>query len=189
MPLQWTPKGFAITQYSHEDVEQIGLAKIDLLGIRALTVVADALAFIQQRHHQTIDLNVIPPGDPRVAAMLSHGKPSASFNVSRPVHSARFASSKRTTVTDLAVANAFFKPGPATGGMAQTFIRRYRGEAATSYLHPALEPILRTTKGVLLFQEQILRVARDIAGLTWAEADHLRRGMSKFEADQMAAIR
>jgi DNA polymerase III alpha subunit len=96
---------------------------------------------------------------------------------------------KVTNLTDLAVANAFFKPGPATGGMAQTFVRRYRGEAKTDYLHPALEPILRTTKGVLLFQEQILRVAREIAGLTWAEADQLRRGMSKFEADRMVAIR
>ncbi len=90
---------------------------------------------------------------------------------------------------DLAVANAFFKPGPATGGMAPAFIRRYRGEEPVHYLHPALEPILNTTKGVLLFQEQILRVAREIAGLSWEEADHLRRGMSKFQTDEMKAMR
>jgi DNA polymerase III alpha subunit len=92
-------------------------------------------------------------------------------------------------VQDLAIANAFFKPGPALGGMAQHFIRRYRGVEPVAYLHPALEPILRRTKGVLIFQEQILRIAREIAGLSWAEADHLRKGMSKFQSDEMAAMR
>ncbi len=89
---------------------------------------------------------------------------------------------------DLAVANAFFKPGPATGGMAENFVRRYRGEEDVEYLHPVLEPILRSTRGVLLFQEQILRVAREVAGLSWVEADALRRGMSKFEPATMDAI-
>jgi len=93
------------------------------------------------------------------------------------------------SVADLAVANAFFKPGPATGGMARTFIRRYRGEEAVTFLHPALAPILARTQGVLLFQEQILRVAIEIAGLDWEQADHLRRGMSKFQPEEMAAMR
>ena len=96
---------------------------------------------------------------------------------------------KARTVADLAIANAFFKPGPAMGGMAAAFVRRYRGEEAVAYLHPALKPILGPTKGVLIFQEQILRLAREIAGLTWAQADQLRRGMSHFGADQMTAIR
>ena len=89
------------------------------------------------------------------------------------------------TVHDLAVANAFFKPGPATGGMAESFIRRYRGEAQVQYLHLALEPILKSTQGVLLFQEQILRVATEIAGLSWKQAGYLRRGMSKMDPKEM----
>ena len=96
---------------------------------------------------------------------------------------------KARTVADLAMANAFFKPGPAMGGMASAFVRRYRGEEPVAYLHPALRPILGPTKGVLIFQEQILRLAREIAGLSWAQADQLRRGMSHFGADQMDAIR
>ena len=92
-------------------------------------------------------------------------------------------------MADLAIANAFFKPGPAMGGMADAFVRRYRGEEAVAYLHPALKPILGPTKGVLIFQEQMLRLAREIAGLTWAQADQLRRGMSHFGAEEMAAIR
>ena len=92
------------------------------------------------------------------------------------------------SVRDLAAANAFFKPGPATGGMAQAFVRRYRGEEPVTFLHPALAPILGPTQGVLLFQEQILRVAREIAGLSWAQADRLRRGMSHFGHQEMADL-
>jgi DNA polymerase-3 subunit alpha len=93
------------------------------------------------------------------------------------------------SVRDLAIANAFFKPGPSTGGMAHAFVRRYRGEEPVTYLHPSLAPILGPTKGVLIFQEQILRVAREIAGLSWAQADHLRRGMSKFQPEEMTELR
>ena len=93
------------------------------------------------------------------------------------------------TVRDLAVANAFFKPGPATGGMAGAFVRRYRGEESVSYLHPSLATILGPTRGVLLFQEQILRVATEVAGLTWQQADQLRKGMSHFGVKQMEALR
>ncbi len=89
---------------------------------------------------------------------------------------------------DLAVANAFFKPGPATGGMARAFVRRYRGEEPVQFLHPALAPILGATQGILLFQEQVLRVAREIAGLSWAQADQLRRGMGHFGHDEMAEM-
>jgi len=91
-------------------------------------------------------------------------------------------------VADLAVAGAFFKPGPAMGGMARAFVRRYRGEEPVTFLHPALEPILGRTMGVLLFQEQILRIAREIAGLSWEQADGLRRGMSKFQAHEIEAL-
>jgi DNA polymerase III alpha subunit len=91
-------------------------------------------------------------------------------------------------VADLAVAGAFFKPGPAMGGMARTFVRRYRGEEPVAYLHSSLEPILARTKGVLLFQEQVLRVATEIAGLSWEQADRLRTGMSKFQAAEMDAL-
>ena len=91
------------------------------------------------------------------------------------------------TVRDLAVANAFFKPA-ATGGLADAFVQRYRGAAPVRYLHPALAPILAPTMGVLLFQEQILRVAVEIAGLSWAQADFLRRGMSKMDAAEMTPL-
>ncbi len=189
LPLQWTAKGFLITQFDHNDVEQIGLPKIDLLGIRALTVLADATALVRKHHDAGFTLDQIDEGDPETEQMLRQGDTVGVFQCESTGARRTLRQLKVRSVRDLAVANAFFKPGPATGGMAQAFIRRYRGEEPVHYLHPTLTPILNPTKGVLLFQEQILRVAREIAGLSWEEADHLRRGMSKFQTAEMKAMR
>ncbi|MDX1613600.1 MAG: DNA polymerase III subunit alpha [Candidatus Promineifilaceae bacterium] len=189
VPLQWAPKGFATTQYDHRDLERLGLAKLDLLGIRALTVLADAAELVRQHHDPAFRLNGIPLDDSTTARLLATGRTVGVFQCESTGAQRTLRQLRASSITDLAVANAFFKPGPATGGMARTFVRRYRNEAPVAYLHPALAPILETTKGVLIFQEQILRLATEIAGLTWEEADHLRRGMSKFQAEEMEAIR
>ncbi|MFN8442640.1 MAG: hypothetical protein U0175_17835, partial [Caldilineaceae bacterium] len=188
-PVQWTPKGFLIIQYDHEHAEAIGLAKLDLLGIRALTVLATTTQLVHQHFDSTFRLETIPLNDPTTADMLAAGDTIGVFQCESSGARRTLRQLKAKTVTDLAVANAFFKPGPATGGMATNFIRRYRGDEPTRYLHPALEPILGFTKGVLIFQEQVLRVGRQIAGLSWGEADYLRKGMSKFQASAMAEIR
>lgn len=184
-PVQWTPKGFLISQFGHEDMEVLGLPKIDLLGIRALTVLADAAELVRTHSDPAFRLEAIPLEDERTGALVARGDTVGVFQCDSNGARRTLRQLQARTVRDLAVANAFFKPGPATGGMATDFIRRYRGEARVAYLHPALEPILAPTQGVLLFQEQILRVAVEIAGLSWAEADHLRRGMSKFESQAM----
>ncbi len=189
VPVQWAPKGFLTTQFDHVDVEAIGLPKIDLLGIRALTVLADAAELVRRNFAPDFRLDAIPLDDPLTADLLERGDTVGVFQCESSGARRTLRQLRARTVADLAVANAFFKPGPATGGMARAFVRRYRGEEAVSYLHPALAPILRPTQGVLLFQEQILRLARDIAGLSWEQADHLRRGMSKFRAEEMATMR
>lgn len=188
VPVQLAPKGFLTTQYDFRDVEQIGLPKIDLLGIRALTVLADAAQLIQARHDPSFRLADIPLTDAATAVTLRQAQTVGVFQCESTGAQRTLRQLQTETIRDLAVANAFFKPGPALGGMVQSFIRRYRGQEAVSYLHPSLEPILGQTRGVLLFQEQILRIATEVAGLTWAEADRLRRGMSKFRADEMSAI-
>ena len=189
LPVQWAPKGFLITQFEHGDVEALGLPKMDLLGIRALTVLADAAELARRRHDPAFRLADIPLDDPATAALIERAETIGVFQCESDGAQRTLRKLKARTVADLAIANAFFKPGPAMGGMAAAFVRRYRGEEAVAYLHPALKPILGPTKGVLIFQEQILRLAREIAGLTWAQADQLRRGMSHFGADQMTAIR
>jgi len=188
IPVQWAAKGYVATQYPHQDVEAIGLPKIDLLGIRALTVLADTAVSIRARHAPNFRLEEIPLDDKTTSQILSRGETIGVFQCESSGAQRTLRQLKATTVRDLAVANAFFKPGPATGGMAKAFVRRYRGEEKASYLHPALEPILSPTQGVLLFQEQVLRIAVEVAGLSWAQADHLRRGMSKFKAREMATM-
>jgi DNA-directed DNA polymerase III PolC len=189
VPVQWASKGFLITQFDHDDVEAIGLPKMDLLGIRALTVLADAAELVQTHFDSTFTLNAIPMNDPATAALLARGDAVGVFQCESEGAQRTLRQLRAATVRDLAVANAFFKPGPATGGMAASFVRRYRGEEPVTFLHPALAPILRPTQGVLLFQEQILRVATEIAGLSWAEAEELRKGMSKFRPEAIAALR
>ncbi|HAJ34404.1 MAG TPA: hypothetical protein DCL15_01745 [Chloroflexi bacterium] len=188
VPVQMAPKGFLITQFDHGDVETLGLPKIDLLGIRALTVLADAADLVRTHYDPTFRVDAIPLEDVQTGDMLARGDAIGVFQCESSGAQRTLRQLQARTVQDLAIANAFFKPGPALGGMAQHFIRRYRGVEPVSYLHPALAPILHRTKGVLIFQEQILRIAREIAGLSWAEADHLRKGMSKFQSDEMAAM-
>ncbi|HSN74827.1 MAG TPA: DNA polymerase III subunit alpha [Anaerolineae bacterium] len=188
VPVQWTVKGFLITQYDHSDVETIGLPKLDLLGIRALTVLADA-AELARRRDPAFRLDAIPLDDPATGDLLARAETIGVFQCESTGAQRTLRQLKARTVQDLATANAFFKPGPALGGMARLFVLRYRGEAPVAYLHPALEPILGRTKGVLIFQEQILRIATEIAGLSWQQADFLRRGMSHFGRQEMESMR
>jgi DNA-directed DNA polymerase III PolC len=188
VPLQWAPKGFLITQFDHGDVEALGLPKLDLLGIRALSVLADAERLVQQHYDPAFRLADVPLDDPDTTALLARAETVGVFQCESVGARRTLRQLQARTVRDLAVANAFFKPGPATGGMYQAFIRRYRGEEPVSFLRPSLEPILGPTKGVLLFQEQVLRVAREIAGLSWTQADQLRRGMGHFGHEEMAEM-
>ncbi|HEX6383453.1 MAG TPA: DNA polymerase III subunit alpha [Anaerolineae bacterium] len=189
VPVQLAPKGFLITQFDYRDLETVGLPKIDLLGIRALTVLADTADLVRACHDSGFRLEHIPLEDARTGELLARGQAIGVFQCESAGAQRTLRQLQVRTVADLAIANAFFKPGPAMGGMARAFIRRYRGEEPVSYLHPALKPILSQTQGVLLFQEQVLRIATEIAGLSWAQADHLRYGMSKFKAREMAALR
>ncbi len=188
VPVQYAPKGFLITQFDYRDIESLGLPKLDLLGIRALTVLADTADLVRRFHNPDFRLAQIPLDDPETARLLEEGDTIGVFQCESAGARRTLRQLRARNLFDLAVANAFFKPGPATGGMAQTFIRRYRGEEEVQYLHPTLVPILSATQGVLIFQEQVLRLATEIAGLSWEQADHLRRGMSKFQAEEMAAM-
>ena len=126
-----------------------------------------------RRHDPAFRLADIPLDDRATAALIERAETIGVFQCESDGAQRTLRKLRARTVADLAIANAFFKPGPAMGGMAAAFVRRYRGEEAVAYLHPALKPILGPTKGVLIFQEQILRLAREIAGLTWAQADQI----------------
>ena len=185
VPVQLAAKGCLITQYDHVDVETIGLPKIDLLGIRALTVLADSADAVRKHHNPNFKLADVPADDQATGSMLTKGNTIGIFQCESEGARRTLLKLRAKNVEDLAVANAFFKPGPATGGMADAFVQRYRGQSSVTFLHPSLEPILGKTQGILLFQEQILRVATEIAGLSWQQAGFLRRGMSKMQRQEM----
>lgn len=188
LPVQFGTSGHAVTQFDHTGVEAIGIPKIDLLGNRALSVIAEIERLVEENQISQ-PAEVIGQHDQLTSDLLTRADTIGVFQCESEGARRTLKKLQVKTVEDLAIANAFFKPGPATGGMADRFIMRYRGEEPVHFLHPSLKPILKNTKGVLLFQEQVLRVAVEIAGLSWGDADILRRGMTKFRPDYMDQLK
>jgi DNA polymerase-3 subunit alpha len=188
LPVQWSQKGFLVTQYDFRDLEELGLPKLDLLGIRALTVMADAAELVCRDYAPDFRVEDIPFEDKPTQDLLASGETIGVFQCESLGAMRTLRGLRARTIRDLAIANAFFRPGPLMGGMAESFIRRYRGEEPVAYLHLALEPILGITRGVLIFQEQVLRIGREIAGLSWEQADQLRRGISKSRSLDMGDV-
>ena len=189
VPLQLAAKGLIITQYDLHGIEQLGLVKIDLLGIRALTVVADSIERVRRREPE-FSCNAIPDGDTATGDMLAEAATIGCFQIESPGMRRTLRELGTRTVQDLTVSLALYKPGPMRGGLKDAFVRRHRGEEPTEYLHPALEPILRTTHGVVLYQEQVLRIAHELAGFTLGEADTLRRAIAHLgHGDEMMPLR
>ena len=189
VPLQHATKGLAITQFDLHGIEAAGLIKIDLLGISALTVVADCAELIQ-RTQPDFRLDAIPNDDALTQAALSSANTIGGFQIESPGMRFTLRELSVRTINDLIVALALYRPGPLKGGLKDAFVRRHLKQEATTYLHPALEPILRETYGVILYQEQVLRIAHEVAGFTLGQADILRRAMSKFRsAHEMDRLR
>ena len=189
VPLQHATKGLLITQFDLTSIEKLGLIKIDLLGISALTVVADCVELIRQRQPD-FTLDRIPLDDAATADTLSLAHSIGCFQVESPGMRFTLRELAVRNIDDLIAALALYRPGPLKGGLKDAFVRRHLGQEVAEYLHPALEPILRETYGVILYQEQVLRIAHEVAGLTLGEADMLRRAMSKFRsAHEMEQLR
>jgi DNA polymerase-3 subunit alpha len=186
-------KGITITQLDLTSVEALGLVKIDLLGIRGLTVMSDVATAVQawrSREYRTagVVLESIPMNDPQTSARLEKGLTIGCFQIESPGMRATLREIKARTLDDLIVALSLYRPGPITGGMKDDFVRRFKGQEKVSYLHPALEPILKETFGVVMYQEQVLRLAHELAGLSLADADLLRRAMSHFDPGRQMQI-
>ncbi len=181
VPLQHATKGLLVTQFDMSGIEKLGLVKIDLLGISGLTVIADCIELIQRRQPD-FTLESIPRQDAGAAQALSTAHTIGCFQIESPGMRMTLRELSTRTVDDLIVALALYRPGPLKGGLKDAFVQRHLGQESAEYLHPALEPILRETYGVILYQEQVLRLAHEVAGLTLGEADLLRRAMSKFRS-------
>jgi DNA-directed DNA polymerase III PolC len=190
-PTQVAAKGVVITQFDLESVERLGLVKIDLLGIRGLTVLGDVLEIVAEEKAKgsqpagtsalTEILETIPTDDPAVSQLVSEGQTIGCFQIESPGMRATLKEIRARSVDDIMVALSLYRPGPLTGGLKDAFVRRHLGREATEYLHPALSTLLEDTYGVILYQEQVLRIAHELAGFSLADADLLRRAMSHFD--------
>jgi DNA-directed DNA polymerase III PolC len=179
-------KGVTITQFDLGAVEAFGLVKIDLLGIRGLTVLGDVAEFIAlsapERYSGLLDvLDSTPTDDTDTSDRLETGGTIGCFQIESPGMRATLREIRARSEDDLMAALALYRPGPLSGGLKDAFVRRFKGLEEVSQIHPALAPILDETYGVILYQEQVLRIAHDLAGFSMAEADLLRRAMSHFD--------
>ena len=189
LPLQKTKEDAIITQYPKDDVESIGLLKMDFLGLRTLTVVNKTIESIRERYGVEVDFDTIPDDDPETYHMLSVGDSIGVFQLEGTGLRAVLKELQPNNLEDIIALVALYRPGPLGSGMVEDFIARKHGEQAITYLDPKLEPILNTTYGVILYQEQVMQIASALSGFTLGEADMLRRAMGKKKPEIIAGYK
>jgi DNA-directed DNA polymerase III PolC len=195
VPTHLASKGMVITQFDLKSVEKIGLVKIDMLGTRGLTVLGEVAGKIyhwnKRGYKNPLDvLDAIPDDDPDTAALVRSTHTIGCFQIESPGMRATLKEIDAESPEDLMVALALYRPGPMTGGLKNSFVQRRLGKEPVEHLHPALASLLEDTYGVILYQEQVLQIASQIAGLSLVDADLLRRAMSHFDpGDRMKTLK
>lgn len=179
-PIQVSANGVKLVQFDKDDVELFGLVKLDVLGLRMLATLSEAMELISVRQNLEFDLRAIALDEPQVFNLIRAGKTIGVFQIESQGQMHVLAQHQPEIFDDLISEVALFRPGPLQGGMVNPFIRRRRGLEPVRYEHPDLESILHDTYGVILFQEQILEIAHQFAGMSLEEADDFRALMSKF---------
>lgn len=194
VPLYCEPgeKTHLVTQFDKDDVEAVGLVKFDFLGLKTLTIIDRALRIINQNNiaqSSNIDISLIPLDDSATFQLLKECKSTAVFQLESHGMRDLIKRLQPDCFEDLIALVALFRPGPLQSGMVDDFINRKHGRAKVTYPHPDLEPILRSTYGVILYQEQVMQIAQVLAGYTLGAADILRRAMGKKKPEEMAKQR
>jgi DNA polymerase-3 subunit alpha len=172
-----------ICQYEMEPLEKVGMLKMDLLGLKTLTVIHDAVEMIAERSGERIDIDALTLDDPKVYELLRRGRTAGVFQFESALATDTLRAMKCDRFDDLVASNALLRPGPLDKGMHTVFIRRKVGLEAVSYPHESLREILEPTYGVITYQEQVMRIANVLAGFSLAEADVLRKAVGKKDAD------
>ncbi len=181
--------GRVVVQWDKEDCADLGLIKVDLLGLGMMAVLEDSLVLIRTHYKREVDLGQLPPDDPETYKALRQGDTVGMFQVESRAQQATLPRMKPVRFYDLVVQVAIIRPGPIVGKMMHPYLARRQGKMPPDCLHPSLEPVLRRTLGVPLFQEQLLRIAMVAANFTGGEAEELRRAMGfKRSAERMKHI-
>ncbi|MEJ6949689.1 DNA polymerase III subunit alpha [Natronospora cellulosivora (SeqCode)] len=188
IPLQLQDESI-ITQLPMNDLESLGLLKMDFLGLRNLTVINKALDLIAKRHNVEIDIENIALDDPQVYKLIQSGKTLGVFQMESYLFQDLNQRLKPDRFNDLVAILALGRPGPLGSGLVDQYIDSRHGLREAEYLHPELESILKETFGLILYQEQVMEIASKLGGYTMGEADLLRRGMGKKKKELMASER
>ncbi|MFQ6104560.1 MAG: DNA polymerase III subunit alpha, partial [Candidatus Glassbacteria bacterium] len=189
VPLYKTSKSEVTTQYDMKSVEKIGLLKMDFLGLKTLTVIEDSLRRVERIYNKHITVEEIPFDDKKVLKLLGEGQTAGVFQFEGNVPTEVLKKMKPDCFEDLIAVNALIRPGALNSGMTDEYILRKHGKAKVEYPHPIIEPVLKDTYGVILYQEQVMSIANMMAGFSMGQADILRRAMGKKMPEEMAAQR
>lgn len=189
VPLQLGNEGSVITQYDKDKVENLGLLKMDFLGLRTLTVIGDTIRFIEETTGEKIDIDNIPLADKKTCQMLCDGDTYGVFQLESAGITKLVMELAPESFEDLIPLVALYRPGPLGTGMAEDFIAGRHGRRTAEILHPLMEPILADTYGVILYQEQVMQITSELAGFTLGQADILRRAMGKKKAKELDSMR
>lgn len=186
VPLQPGSEDLLMTQYPKDTVEAVGLLKMDFLGLRNLSILANTLALVKKQTGQTLDVNQLDLNDPATLALFAQGETNGVFQFESAGIKRVLRQLKPDSFELVAAVNALYRPGPMEN--IETFIKRKDGQEPVTFAAPALKPILGPTYGVLVYQEQVMQVASVMGGFTLGEADLLRRAMSKKKKQTMDAM-
>jgi len=185
VPLFQSSNGDVTTQYDMKCVEQVGLLKVDLLGIRNLTVIDNTLEMLRARG-LALDINNLPEKDPQTLSLFGEGNTIGIFQFESSGMREYLKKLKPSGIEDLIAMNALYRPGPME--MISEYIDRKQGRKPIEYLHPALEPILKDTYGIIVYQEQVMQIAHEVAGFSLGKADIMRKAMGKKQHAMMGGI-
>ncbi len=189
LPLYKSTKGDITTQFDMRMSEEMGLLKMDFLGLRTLTVIDKALALIRETHGEAPAAGEIPTDDPATYRLLQEGRTVGVFQLESSGMQELVRKLKPTCYDDITAINALYRPGPLGAGMDEVYVDRKHGRKQVVYKHPDLESILGDTYGVILYQEQVMQIAATMGGFTLGQADRLRKAMGKKKADIMAEMK
>ncbi|MBI2833534.1 MAG: DNA polymerase III subunit alpha [Acidobacteria bacterium] len=189
VPLYKGQRDEITTQWAMKEIERIGLLKMDFLGLSTLTLLNDAVQHIRATTGEIIDLDTVPLDDRKTYDLFSEGHTLGIFQFESSGMRDTLRKARPQCLEDLIALNALYRPGPLRGGVVDDFIARRHGKVEIKYEVPELEPILRETHGVIAYQEQVMRIASDLAGFTMGQADLLRKAMGKKNAAVMQAQR
>ena len=186
IPIALSAKEELTSQYTMNDLEKVGMLKMDFLALTTLTIISDCLKSIKQRLNAEINWSKINLNDPKTMELFGEGRTEAIFQFESSGMQEICRRLKPKELEDLAALNALYRPGPLDGGMVDDFIARHRGEKRVQYIVPEMKDILNNTYGILVYQEQIMQLAQKLAGYSLGEADMMRRAMGKKKRSEMA---